>query len=328
MSDGPAPWAAPDAAAEPEPDTGRPHPAARHPAARHPGAPDPRARAAPRVRPPLPAPPLALRPATVPDLLDGAFAVLRRRPRDVLTLAAVLVVPVEVVTVVLLRDVLGAEAVGGSPSDPTAVLAAGDAGAPIGATVVGLVIGTVSLVLLAGALAVLVDGWYRGRDVTPREALAVTARRSWALVLGALVVKVCEVVGLLGVGVGAYVAMALCHVVAPAVAVEGLGPLAALRRSASLTRRRFWVALAVPGLVAATSVAVSFGFQAVPEVATLVVPDGWDWLARSAGQIAGQLVVAPFTAGVAVLFHHDLRVRLEALDVELRSIELLGDPGA
>lgn len=270
----------------------------------------------------LPPVPVALRPMTTPDLLDGAFAIIKRRPRDVLTIAAMLLIPVEVLSAVLLRDVLGAEGLTGL-ADPTTAFGGDGEVVGAGAALTSFAIGTVSLALLAGALGVLVDGWYRGRDVGPWEAIGVALRRSWALVLGAVLVHLLEGVGLLALGVGAYLAMALCHVVSPAITVESLGPLAAIRRSVQLTRRRLWPTLSVPGLVGVVGLLVGFGFQALPELAAAVVPDDWDWLVRSAGQIAAQLVVVPFTAGVAVLYHLDLRIRLEAHDIELRADAIL-----
>ncbi len=271
----------------------------------------------------LPAPPVALRPMTIPDLLDGAFAIVKRRPRDVLTIAALLVIPIEVLSAVLLRDVLGESGLTGL-DDPTTAFSTED-GEVVGASaaLTSLAIGTLSLALLAGALGVLVDGWYRGRYVSGVEAVGVALRRSWALVLGTILVHVLEGIGLFGLGIGAYVVMALCHVVSPAVTVESLGPLAAIRRSMQLTSRRFLAALAVPGLVGVVGLLVGFGFQVVPEVATVAVPSDWHWLIRSIGQIGSQLVIVPFTAGVAVLFHLDLRIRVEALDIELRSRALL-----
>lgn len=284
--------------------------------------PDPGGGEPDRTRPPLPPVPVALRPMTTPDVLDGAFAILKRRPRDVLTIAAVLLIPIEVLSAVLLRDVLGAEGLTGL-SDPTTALSEDGEVVGAGAALTSLAVGTVSLALLAGALGVLVDGWYRGRDVSAWEAVGVALRRSWALVLGTVLVHLLEGIGLLAFGVGAYLVMALCHVVSPAITVESLGPLAAIRRSVQLTRRRIGPALTVPGLVGLVGLLVGFGFQSVPELATAVVPDDWDWLVRAAGQIASQLVVVPFTAGVAVLFHLDLRIRLEAHDIELRSRALL-----
>jgi len=298
-----SPWAAPGTA-PPQPVRAAPAPAV------------PAADVEVATLPPVPVP---LGPLTIPDLLDGAFAIVKRRARDVLLLAAALVIPVEVLSSLLLRDVLDAGALAGA-DDPTTVLGT-DGGALVGggAALATVAVGAVSLVLLAGALGVLVDGWYRGRHVGAGEALAAALRRSPALLVGTVVVHLLEGIGLLALGVGAYLAMALCHVTAPATTVEGLGPLRAVRRSVQLTRRRVLPALLVPGLVGAVGLGVGLAFQAVPEVAAAVVPDDWDWLLRSAGSLAAQLVVVPFTAGVAVLFHLDLRVRTEALDIELRA---------
>ena len=223
----------------------------------------------------------------------------------------------------LLRDVLGADGLTGL-TDPTTAF--GDDGEVVGAgaALTSFAIGTVSLALLAGALGVLVDGWYRGRDVGPWEAVGVGAPSQ----LGAGARR--------GAGEpagGHRPARPRRRRLPGHGAVPrrqpghhgrvASGPLAAIRRSVQLTRRRIGSALAVPGLVGIVGLLVGFGFQSVPELATVVVPDDWDWLVRSAGQIASQLVVVPFTAGVAVLFHLDLRIRIEAHDIELRADALL-----
>lgn len=273
----------------------------------------------------LPPPPVPLRPMTIPDVLDGAFAILERRSRDVLTVAAAFVLPVQVLSALLLRDVLDAGAFAGA-TDPTTMFSVDDAGAVTGAgaAVTTMAVGAVSLALLTGALTPMVLGWYRGVDVGPWKAIATSLRRSWALLVALVVVHLLEAVGLLVFGVGAYLAMALLHVVSPVIVAEGAGPLRAVRRSVQLTRRRFVAALAVPGLVAVLGMLVGFGFQAVPELATGLVPDGLDWLVRSVGQIVAELIVLPFTAGAAVLFYVDLRIRSEGFDLEIRTRERFG----
>ena len=50
----------------------------------------------------------------------------------------------------------------------------------------------------------------------------------------------------------------------------------------------------------------------------LVTSDSWNWLARAVGATLVQLVVTPFTASVAVLYHLDLRIRIEGYDIERR----------
>jgi hypothetical protein len=262
-------------------------------------------------RPPLPQVPLPMRPMTIPDLLDGAFAILKLRARDVLTLGVLFVVPIEVISTILLRDVL----------DEGALSAFGDASGSVGldATLVSVAISAISLALIAGALSHLVARWYDGEDVSPAEAAAVALRRSPALLVALVVVHLLEIVGLLGIGIGAYVVMALMHVVSPIVVVERLGPFRAVGRSMRLTTTRFGTSLVVPGLVGVIGALVGFGFQLIPELVAAVVPGEWDWLVRGVGQMLSQLVIVPFTAGVAVLYHLDLRIRAEGLDIERRT---------
>lgn len=266
------------------------------------------------------APPVPLRPMTVPDLLDGAFAIIKRRPRDVLLIAAAFVLPVQVVSVLLLRDVLGQSAFGGDGglfdvNESGEVVGAGDA-------IASFAVSAVSLALLAGALGLLVDAWYRGESPTPGSVVVATLRRSPALVVGVVLVHLLEAAGLIAIGIGAYVAMALLHVVAPVTTVESVGPLRAIRRSVQLTTRRWGTSLGVPALVGLIGLLVSFGFQLVPEVVAAFTPGDWDWLVRAAGGLASELVIAPFTAGVAVLYHLDLRIRTEGIDLERRAHEL------
>lgn len=266
-------------------------------------------------RPPLPPPPLPLRPMTIPDLLDGAFAIVKRRPRDVFILAVAFVVPVEVLSALLLRDVMSGDLFATDDTDPFA---------GFDATLSSFVIGAVSLALLTGALAHMVGAWYDGCDLAPGQVLLHTLKRSPALLVGVVVVHVLELVGLLGLVIGAYFVMALLHVVSPVIVAESVGPLRAIARSVRLTSSRFGTSLLVPALVGLIGALVGFGFQLLPELATLVVPDDWVWLARATGNTLAQVVVVPFTAGVAVLYHLDLRIRSEGFDIATRARAVFG----
>ncbi len=311
-----APWSAPGSSA-PQPEVG-----SRADETHEVGAPDVSAAAgvstASTTEHALPPPPVPLRPMTIPDLLDGAFAIVKRRPRDVLLLAAAFVIPMELISSYLLRDVLGASGFSGSDSGMFTIDDSGEL-VGIAETLVSIGVGAVALALLAGALGLLVDDWYRGVDRPVGEVIVATLRRSPALVVGVVLVHLLEAVGMIGLGVGAYLAMILLHVVSPVTTVEGVGPLRAIRRSVQLTSRRWGASLGVPALVGAIGLLVSFGFQLLPEVVVAFVPDDWDWLVRASGAMVTELVVTPFTAGVAVLYHLDLRIRTEGLDIERRA---------
>lgn len=270
---------------------------------------------------PLPPPPVPLRPMTIPDLLDGSFAVLKRRPREVLTLSAAFVVPIQLVSAVLLRDVLGAGGfLGTGIGDPTTTVGVEDSGeiTGLGATVTSAMIALVSLALLTGALAGMVADWYDGVRRPPLAMIRSTLRRAPALIVGVVVVHLLEFVGLIGVFIGSYVLMGLLHLVSPIIVAESVGPFRAIRRSMQLTGSKFWRSMGLPLLVGLIGAIVGFGFQLIPELVTLVVSDDWNWLIRTSGATLAQLVAAPFTAGVAVLYHLDLRTRSEGYDISRR----------
>lgn len=271
--------------------------------------------------PPLPPPPVPLRPMTIPDLLDGSFAILKRRPRDVLTLSAAFVVPIQLLSAILLRDVLGAGGfMGTGVGDPTTTVGFEDSGevTGLGATMTSALIALASLALLTGALAAMVADWYDGVRRPPWTLIKVTMRRAPALIVGVVVVHVLEFVGLVGVVIGAYILMGMLQLVSPIIVAESVGPFRAVRRSMQLTGSKFWRSMGVPALVGLIGAIVGFGFQLIPELVTIVVSDDWNWLIRSSGATLAQLVAAPFTAGVAVLYHLDLRARSEGYDISRR----------
>lgn len=264
---------------------------------------------------------------TIPDLLDGSFDIVKRRPREVLLLATIFVVPIQVLSAVLLRDVLGGAGFAGTGlGDTTSSVGFGESGelTGIGTTLVTLLASVASLALLTGAMTLLVHDWYAGVRRPPRAIVVATLRRAPALLVAVVLVHVLEAVGLLGLGIGAYVVMALLHLVSPIVMAENVGPFRALVRSTQLTGTCFWRSMGVPLLVALLGTIVGFGFQLIPEVATIFVADEWSWLIRSAGSTLAQLVVAPFTAGVAVLYHLDLRSRSEGYDIQRRVAAMSG----
>ena len=250
----------------------------------------------PALSPALPPPPVPLRPMTIPDLLDGSFAIIKRRPRDVLLLAAAFVIPVEILSSWLLRDVLGQSAFSGGQGGPFTLNDTGEL-VGVGDTLVALSIGMVSLALLAGALGLLVDSWYRGETRTAGDIVIATLRRSPALIIGVVLVHLLEAAGLIGLGVGAYVAMCLLHIVSPVTTVEGVGPIGAISRSVRLTSRRWGASLGVPALVGLIGSLVAFGFQLVPEVAAGVGHRRVGLRDRVAGPVPFTQQVVEVTAG-------------------------------
>lgn len=143
-------------------------------------------------------------------------------------------------------------------------------------------------------------------------AVLVVGAGSAGLVAGlgpagfAVVLLLLAVAGVAAVGV-----LTLFAVVTPAVMLERLGPLAALGRSASLVRRRFWPTL---GKVVLVVVLVGIVSQALSLLAlpAELLPGGVAYVAATT--LVG-IVTAPLLPIALVLVYLDLRVRTEGLDL-------------
>ena len=257
--------------------------------------------------------PVPLRPMTMGDLLDGGFSVLRAEARTVLALAAVFVVPVQLVVAFLNRDAL---------EDLDRLIeetvATGSSTTSVGsgwASLVGTVGTSLGQTLIGAGLAVLVVAWYAGSRPGLGDLLGSLRGRAVALGIAWFFVHLIELAGALALGLGTLVAMAFYIVTAPAIAVEGLGPFAGMGRAARLAGRRFWFVLGfglLSGLVASTLGQV---LGLLPQFLGLLLGPDLGWIALGVGAILTQLVSTTVVGASTALLYLDLRIRLEGLDL-------------
>ena len=265
-----------------------------------------------------------LRPRGVGEILDAAFAVFRARFRSVVGLTAVVVLPVQVLSVLVVLST--------QPDDTTPSLTGGvspvyDSTAP---SDLWLQLAGVLVVALAGLLANsfataavtdVVAATYLG-DPQPDDV-----RRSWQhalrrfpAILGVgLVSGLAAFAGILvciAPGVWIYVAWSIAI---PALLLERLGVWKSLGRSFALVAKRWWTCFAVVLVGALLTIVLQFAF-AIP--VTYVID-------RLGGGVVGDLALGavvdtavaaattPFLAAMIVVLYFDLRVRFEGLDVQL-----------
>lgn len=294
---------------------------------------------------------IPLRPLAVGELLDGAFATIRRHPRVTLGLAA-LIATAQALLSVVVPGLLGAAT--------TPLADTGAAGSETGLQVfqlisqgVGAVVGALLGTLFAGMIIVVVSEAVLGREVPAGAVWARVRPRFWALIgvallaglgpylLAAAVIALAILLIALGGGVAALIAVPmvigavigavylrnLWSLSAPALVLESTRPVAALRRSRTLVRgswwRLFWLRL-LAGLIAS---AVS-GVIALPFALVGVAVNGGDvgadgttpvsFVALYAlGAALAATITLPFSSGVQALLYVDRRIRAEALDVKL-----------
>ena len=261
--------------------------------------------------------PVALRAMTATDIIDGAWGVIKARPKTVFAITAMIILPVEIVAALLaqgsvaLLDVL-AFSFDNGPSTRGAAL--GSAG-----LVLAQLVQNLGPFLLGAAIARLVSSWYAGGDMTARQAVAAAFRKGPAL-LGAFAVLVpVKVLGWATCGLALPFLIPLMMVTAPAIVIEDLGPLAGPKRAFDLARRRYWACVGVWGLAFVVELLVNFALSVLPSLLSGFVPSGLAPVVASAGSVFAAFVTKPFVVAVAVLLYLDLRVRTEGLDLELEA---------
>jgi hypothetical protein len=263
-----------------------------------------------------------LLPRGVGEVVDTAITLYRRNWRLLVGTAALVIVPIQLISAFLNRDATSQFSnlfrslqTGGTPASTGS-----------GAGFLGEVLALLSLPFFTAALATAAASCYMGSPVTPGEAWRRTMRRFWA-VLGLGVLRFL----LLGAaliffavpGIFLYIRLLVAPVV---LVVEGAGPITALERSWHLTKGHWWRTCAVQVLKV---VIAWFGlalFQSLAlGLAFVTGPAGWVFMALG-GSVA-QLLVYPFVVSVTVVAYFDLRIRKEAFDLAV-TVQRLQAPRA
>ena len=241
---------------------------------------------------------------TLADLLDGAFRVIRTRPRTVFGMAAAILFPLALVSAVLRDELHGW----------TATLSAA-------------AVGSIAPWLLGGALAALMTAWYAGREMGAREALVAAGRRFWPLLGADLLLLPIKAVAIVLCVIPIVFVSPLFVLSAPAIVVEQLGPVAGPKRSVSLVSRRYgWVLLDL--LVAAVAIgAPAAGLNLLAESMAKTLADPLRWMVEGTLVAAIGLIFETAILSFAVLIYLDLRVRTEGLDLELGTADAFGRVG-
>lgn len=219
-------------------------------------------------------------------------------------------------------------------------------------------------IVLTGMLTAVIGRAVFGSPITMGEAWAIVRNRFAALLgvavlFGVTAMLLCAVVvaaivaagAIAGAGAAVLIGLLLAVgliaalgfgyaalVFAPAVIVLEHQPVfGAIQRSYALVRNSFWRVLgimALTGLITSViSSAVAFPF----DVLGIIFNHGTQAAAGMAqlsvftqvGATIGQIIVLPFSAGVAVLLYTDRRIRAEAFDPVLRTGAMRGPyPGS
>lgn len=302
-----------------------------------------------------------LRPLGLGDLLDGAVQTMRQNPRVMLGLSAAVMAVAAVLSTLFI--IVGLPRMTAGLENADAQMQADEVAAVLGGGIVSFllpaVVQTLATIVLTGILIVAVSQAVLGRRPSVGEVWRRARPRVLALIglslLSAIIVVV--VVGvllvpgiLLLVGsseVGGGVALALGVVAgvvvavlvyvrlafaAPALLLEQLGVVGALRRSWRLVAGSWWRSFGILLLGAIIAGAINglvqLPFSVIGSLVGAFVgddPSGGEvttglqlsLVISNVGSVLASTVTAPFTAALTALLYIDLRIRREGLDVAL-----------
>ncbi len=253
------------------------------------------------------------------EILDGAFKLYRANFKAIALVTLAFSGPLSIVAAVAARNVNGGYGLLDIASDPSLAEDAGTFGGAaqlVIQAVSGLLLG-ISGSVVAGVVAKAVSATYLGTQLTAGQALRATVRFFPALVVARALVWLTEAVGLLGCFVGALAVMGLWVVTAPAIVVEGLGPIKGMRRSLQLCTGRYWPVLGIALLSGVVTFVLSNIVAAGPTAIAGFIGYRWGFPFLAIGNTASAVLVEPLSAIVATLVYFDLRIRQEGFDLQV-----------
>ena len=256
--------------------------------------------------------PVTMRPMTIADILDGAIAVIKAAPGTILTIAATILVPLELVSAWVQRDSLADRGLAGAISAATSSSNSSSTGFDA-AVIVLIVASGLALSLVTGAVAALLRGWHTETSLRATDAVRVALQRAPALIAAWFLVHLIEAAAAVLLIIPALFVMPLLMSTAPIIVFEELGPAAAIRRSWRLGQSRFGAAMGAAMLIGIVSSLLTLALSGIG-LAFEFLSFGWiiDAIARG----ASGLVTEPFVAAATTLVYLDIRIRTEGLDLE------------
>lgn len=249
------------------------------------------------------------------SIFDEAITFLRIEPGLLLGVAVTVLLPLRLIAVAVpgspLRDARPDELLDifvGNLEAPGAVLAA----------IITVVLESIALFTVASIYGHVSSVWYSGQAVTAADLLVTSIRRSPLLLLAWGLIHVAEVVAaLFSVGLGAIFVGILFIVAAPVMGAEGAGPIAALRRSASIAAPRFVHVFFVFALTGLGAITMRLMLEAAPSLFGLEVLGLPLWLIAGVADVVATVITTAFVAAAATVLYLDLRVRREGIDLSL-----------
>jgi len=295
---------------------------------------------------------IPLRPLSLSDIFNGAVGYVRANPKATLGLTTVVVLITQILSLLVQVGPLAMTGRPGAASgeELTTPMIVGS----VASTAASGLATALAAILLSGMLTVVVGRAVFGSKITIGEAWERVRGRLPALIglsalevlavvvlVGAVVAAVAGIAFAANTGIavllGIPLVLALIAALAYLFTALAFAPVAivlerkpvwvSISRSFALVRNHFWRVLGIRLLAAVVAAvvagAVSIPFAIAGQLLVFNAGTAGPFILATAitsvGSAIGQIVTAPFTAGVVVLLYTDIRIRAEAFDLVLQT---------
>jgi hypothetical protein len=266
--------------------------------------------------------PLPMYPMAVGDILDATFRLLRANARPLAPVLFLIAFPFEAIAAYNARNSQSLNQLFANLGNPQQQQNA----TPSSVLIVGyLILFAVGLMtpVVAGFVCRTIAASYLGEQYRSGQVVKTSLGAIFALIVSSFLVHICELAGGVLCILPGLAFMALFVVTAPAIVIEGLGPLAAMRRSWRLVRPRFWPVLGTAllgGLMVYIMVTI---IDVVPE--QIVGTIAGAHVKAVVDAILGTITQAfqwSVAATMATLIYFNQRIRFEGLDLQVMAARL------
>lgn len=251
------------------------------------------------------------RPLNAMDLADGAFAIVRGRPKVVATIVAAFLLPIQLLSTWLDRELYSAFSFSDFDTE-TGQFGDGELTglAAFDGSLVSTVLRYAILPFIGVALTYLVLGWKEGIDRSAKDCLVFTLKKTHIIIVALVISKLLQ-------GLSLLLTTPMTMLVAPVIAAEDVGPIRAVRRAFTLGKRRYGALFVLQLLVVLINVLLVYATLTIPIVAAGLLSD-WGWVAYFALSSIGSAILTVFGIGAAVLAYVDVTNRTEGADLRRR----------
>jgi hypothetical protein len=272
-----------------------------------------------------------MRPRRVGEILDAAIKLYIGNAKTLMGLAAVVVVPLQILAAIVLLSTVPAGSDVPSGGFGAVTTTASNSAAALGARftleIVQLLVGA----LVTAACVKAVSDIYLDQPTSIAGSLRFALRRLLSVVWLEIVTTIGLILGFVALIVPGIYLYAAWSVAVPCLLIERRGAFRALGRSRRLVKGRWWptagvilVATIMVGLIAGAFGALLGAIAGVSDQSSVLLAAV---IVALAGAISG-IITEPFRAAAITVLYYDLRVRREGYDLHVLADQLGLPPSA